>query len=79
MHATSDLEARSDHGDVGYGLVAVASIANQLGVEERFVRRLVAERRIPYIKVGRYVRFDPRAIRSWVQEHRVEPVSRCTS
>jgi hypothetical protein len=23
------------------------------------VRRLVAERRIPYVKVGRFVRFDP--------------------
>jgi excisionase family DNA binding protein len=28
-----------------------------LGVGERFVRRLVAERRIPYYKLGRYVRF----------------------
>jgi hypothetical protein len=29
------------------------------------VRRLVAERRIPYVKVGRYVRFRPEDVEAW--------------
>jgi excisionase family DNA binding protein len=37
----------------------IAEAADGLGVTPRFVRRLVAERRIPFLKVGRHVRFDP--------------------
>jgi hypothetical protein len=38
------------------------------------VLRLVAEKRIPYVKVGRYVRFDPEDIVAWVDEHKTAPV-----
>lgn len=38
-------------------LLDVAEVAERLHVSERFVRRLVAERRIPIQKVGRHVRF----------------------
>jgi excisionase family DNA binding protein len=37
-------------------------LADMLKVTERFVRRLVAERRITYIKVGRSVRFTLAAV-----------------
>ena len=37
----------------------------------RFVRRLVAERRIPYVKVGKFVRFDPAELEAWIDERRV--------
>ena len=40
----------------------------------RFVRRLVAERRIPYHKVGKYVRFHPDDIADYIQSGRVDPV-----
>jgi predicted DNA-binding transcriptional regulator AlpA len=33
----------------------------------------VAERRIPIVKVGRFVRFDEHEIDHWVDEHRVAP------
>ncbi len=46
-------------------------MAEHLRVTERFVRRLVAERRIPYIKVGRFVRFDPVDIADWIHVARV--------
>lgn len=45
----------------------------------RHIQRLVDERRIPYLKVGRFVRFDPVDLSVWLDEHRVEvyiPVSR---
>ena len=38
---------------------------------ERHVRRLVFERRIPFVKVGRYVRFDAHEITRWIDDHRV--------
>src|SRR5688500_4623673 len=43
-------------------LLDVEGVAEVLGVSVRYVRRLVAERRIPYIKWGRYLRFDPKEL-----------------
>jgi excisionase family DNA binding protein len=40
-------------------LVDITEVADHLGVSVRHVRRLVAERRIPYIKWGHLLRFDP--------------------
>ena len=67
-------------GSLGYGrngvelpvLVGVETLAERLGVEVRFVRRLVAERRVPFVKVGRYVRFDIAELAKWIDEQRVE-------
>jgi excisionase family DNA binding protein len=53
-------------------LLDVDGLARRLGVTVRFVRRLVEERRIPYLKVGRFVRFDPAEIERWLVATRVE-------
>lgn len=37
-------------------LLTVAEAGEMLGTGERFVRRLIAERRIRYVKLGRPVR-----------------------
>ena len=50
-------------------------IARMLGITERHVRRLVLERRIPFAKVGRFVRFDPHDIERWVQAAKVPTVT----
>jgi excisionase family DNA binding protein len=47
-------------------LLDIGAMAQRLCVTERHVRRLVAERRIPYVKVGRFVRFDPVDIDDWI-------------
>jgi hypothetical protein len=31
----------------------------------------VAERRVPFVKLGKFIRFDPRDIESWLEEARV--------
>jgi excisionase family DNA binding protein len=53
------------------GLLDVAATAARLGVTVRFVRRLVAERRIPYLKVGKFVRVDPTELEQWIDELRI--------
>jgi excisionase family DNA binding protein len=40
-------------------------------VEVVFVRRLVAERRIPFLKIGKYVRFDSDEVALWIDAQRV--------
>ena len=52
-------------------LLDIAAVAAHLGVTERHVRRLVAERRIPFIKWGHLLRFDPTEIATWLQNARV--------
>jgi excisionase family DNA binding protein len=53
-------------------LIGIEAVAECLGVSVRHIRRLIAERRIPFVKVGHFVRFDPQAVLGWVDEHRVE-------
>ena len=51
-------------------LLNIAGVADYLGVPVRHVRRLVAERRIPYIKWGSILHFDPDEIDAWIDQHR---------
>lgn len=53
-------------------LIDVETLAGRLGVGVRLVRRLVAERRIPYVKVGHYVRFDVAEVATWIDERRID-------
>jgi excisionase family DNA binding protein len=52
-------------------LVDIQVLAEHLGVAPRHVRRLVAEKRIPYVKWGHLVRFDPAEVAAWLETARV--------
>lgn len=56
-------------------LLTVEGLAEHLGVSTRTVRRLVAERRIPYLKCGHLVRFDPDEVKEWLETQRVTVMS----
>ncbi len=51
-------------------LLDLTALAEQLGVTSRFVCRLVSERRVPFLEIGKFVRFEPREIDKWVDERR---------
>jgi excisionase family DNA binding protein len=53
-------------------LVDIEQLADHLGVSVRHVRRLVSERRIPFHKWGRLVRFDIDEVNKWLDQTRVE-------
>jgi excisionase family DNA binding protein len=53
-------------------LLTVEEAADRLGTSVRFIRRLVAERRIAYIKVGRHVRIGEADLARFVATGRVE-------
>ncbi len=53
-------------------LLDVDALAHRLAVSPRFVRRLVEERRIRFLKIGRHVRFDPTDVEHWIEAQRVE-------
>lgn len=53
-------------------LLTITELARHLGVSVRHVRRLVSERRIPYIKWGHLLRFDPDEVLGWLQAAHVD-------
>ena len=54
-------------------LLSIDEVAQMLGVNVRHVRRLVFERRIPYVKWGHLLRFEPTAIDRFIEEHSHQP------
>jgi len=61
----------ADYEQLGFPeLIDIATLAGMLGVGERYVRRMVAERRVPTVRVGRLVRFDLAEIRRWIDGQR---------
>ncbi len=56
--------------------VDINRAAELLGVNVRFMRRLVAERRIAHHKVGRCLRFSTADIEAFVEAGRREAVTR---
>jgi excisionase family DNA binding protein len=64
----------ADAGPVGE-LLTVEAAAQYLSTSVRFVRRLIAERRIEFIKVGRHVRISERALADFIEAGRVRPVT----
>lgn len=57
-------------------LLSVPEVAERLGTSERFPRRLVAERRVAFVKVGRHVRIPESALVAFIDAHTVRPVRR---
>ena len=54
--------------------LTVPEVAELLGTTERFPRRLIAERRIRFVKVGTHVRIPESALAEYVQANTVEPI-----
>ena len=57
-------------------LLALSEVAAILGTSERFPRRLIAERRIEFVRVGRHVRISESALAAFIEAGRVAPVQR---
>lgn len=74
MAETKDMTRQT--GSASAPLLDVGQAAERLGVTPRFIRRLVFERRVAYIKVGKYVRFDASDLEAWLASHRVEALGR---
>ena len=56
-------------------LLTVAQVADVLGTSERFPRRLIEERRISFVRVGRHVRIPESALRDFIAAGLVEPIT----
>ena len=61
----------ADYEQLGFPeLIDIDTLSKLLGVGERDVRRMVAERRMPTVRKERLVRFDLAEIRRWIEGQR---------
>ncbi|MGW1956129.1 excisionase family DNA-binding protein [Streptomyces sp. NPDC001920] len=56
--------------------LSVDQVAELLGTTARFPRRLIEERRIRYVKIGRHVRIPESALCEYLASRTVEPLRR---
>ncbi len=55
-------------------LLSIDETSEYLGLAPTTLYKMVSERRIPYVKVGRLLRFDSRLIDDWLEAHTVMPM-----
>jgi excisionase family DNA binding protein len=56
-------------------LLTLSEVAAILGTSERFPRRLIAERRIEFVKVGRHVRIRTSVLHDFIASGIVAPIT----
>ena len=56
-------------------LLSVEAAAELLSTSPRFVRRLIAERRIEFVKVGRHVRISESTLNDFIRSGVVKPIT----
>jgi excisionase family DNA binding protein len=66
----ASVPAHTPLGDSGQ-LLTIGQAAEYLGTGQRFVRRLISERRIPYVKLGKHVRLERSALDGFINDGRV--------
>ena len=59
-------------------LLTIDQAADRISMSARYVRRLIAERRIPFYRLGRAVRIDPADLISHITAGRIEPITETT-
>lgn len=57
----------------------VPEAAKYLNTSDRFIRRLIAERRVPFHKLGSHVRIAVQDLDNYLAANRVEPKSVSTT
>lgn len=55
-------------------LIGVAEAAQYTGLSVHTVYTMVSQRRIPYVKVGRLVKFDLAMLDAWIRKSTVMPM-----
>jgi excisionase family DNA binding protein len=61
-------------GQVGDRLLTVEEAAERMRTKPRFIRRLIAERRIAFVKLGRHVRIAEADIAAFIKAGRVDAI-----
>ena len=53
-------------------LLSIQEVAERLGVKQATIYSWTHQRKIPYVKAGRLLKFERQAIDAWIEKNRVE-------
>ena len=56
-------------------LLSIRELADLLGLAEITVRKFCCAKKIPYIKLGGRVLFDPEKISAWIETQSIKPIN----
>ncbi len=56
------------------GLLTIQEVSKIIGVSKHTLYKMVSQRRIPYVKVGRLTKFDVTLLDQWLKQHTVMPM-----
>jgi excisionase family DNA binding protein len=52
-------------------LIDIAELERRTAIKQATLRKYVVQRKIPFVKIGRLVRFDLSEIEGWIRERKV--------
>ncbi len=70
--------SKTAHPATAEQLLSVEAAAERLDTKPRFIRRLIAERRIEFVRVGRHVRISESALADYIEAGKVPPLTAAT-
>ena len=56
-------------------MLDIHELAGELKISESGIYQWVNQRKIPFVRIGRCLRFDSEDIQKWLKEKKVEPQS----
>ncbi len=54
-------------------MLDIHELSKELKISTGGIYHWVSQRKIPYLKIGRNIRFDPEAIKQWLESKEVNP------
>ncbi len=51
-------------------LISIEKIAELLNVKTSWIRSMVFKKQIPFIKIGKHIRFSEEEIQKWIEERK---------
>ncbi len=54
-------------------MMNIHELAKELGLSESGIYQWVSQRKIPFVRMGRALRFDSEEIKKWIEGNRIEP------
>lgn len=64
------MHALAHNAEVFENLIAKQELARRFDVSMSFISKLMADEGLPFIKIGRAVRFEWNLVKSWLQKRR---------
>ena len=54
--------------------LTIEEVCDILQVKKHYIYALTSQRKIPYLKIGRFLRFDRGKLEQWIRDQAQEPV-----